>query len=256
MKKIMISTVALVLYGWTWGLIGSDAASLAAEPYASSENTITLFENTTLYDDFRKPLGNLSPQTVKILDSKQVRTGHGEGYYVPMYLIPSWIGKVWIMPFNALLGEQIPMDKNLALLRVEPLYSDPGLTGPTGIQLAPQTVKVKAKWENRYLIETMNGERWIAPRHPSLLGVKEAHQEVQLQHTTKLYSYPNNPETWSELSPQTVMVNQVWRDWQQTQTWSGPMWFKLHDLDASDAEGQIEIGLSVVNCLPLNEKLN
>lgn len=83
------------------------------------------------------------------------------------------------MPNNALLGNQKSVDTRLEIFGVESLYKDPGLIKPTGMQLAPQTVKVKAKWASRYLIETLNGERWISPRYTALFEVKEARHDKE-----------------------------------------------------------------------------
>ncbi|UUZ81931.1 hypothetical protein LJK88_46645 [Paenibacillus sp. P26] len=92
---------------------------------------------------------------------------------VPDYLIDTWAGKAWIVPGNAPLGEQVPVEANLEFFQETPIYLDPGLTRPTWIRLAPQTVKVKAKWDRRYLIETPNGDRWIEPWYDAIYGLKE-----------------------------------------------------------------------------------
>ncbi|UUZ81930.1 hypothetical protein LJK88_46640 [Paenibacillus sp. P26] len=50
--------------------------------------------------------------------------------------------------------------------------------------------------------------------------------------------------TGAFLTPQQVAVNEVWRDWHRTDSWLGPVWFRLHGLDAADGQDQIEVGLS------------
>ncbi|MCY9670687.1 hypothetical protein M5X11_38345 [Paenibacillus alginolyticus] len=226
MKKRALLVVVIALFGGVSGREVSAITTITTE-VSSPAKKITLFENTTLLGENGQTTGIIAPQTVTILDYGQRRVGHGEGYLVPIYLISTWLGKAWIMPDNALLGNQMPVETSLEIFGVESLYSDPGLTKPTGMQLAPQTVKVKAKWDNRYLIETMNGERWIAPRYPALFEVSEVQQEVQLKSTTKLFRSPDGLETGSALSPQKVMVNEVWRDWCRIDSWLGPVWFEL-----------------------------
>ncbi len=244
MNKRLVLAAAIALYGWASIWEGGTATTMAAEVTTSEAKTITLFENTTLRDETGKAIGIIAPQRVSILETSQRRIGHGEGYSVPIYLISTWAGKAWIMPENALVGEQKPVESNLELFGVESLYSDPGLTKPTGIQLAPQMVKVKAKWDNRYLIETINGERWIAPRQQFLSGVREVQQEILLKSTTKLFRYPYSLETGSAISPQKVKVNAVWRNWYRTDSWLGTVWFKLHELEASDEQNQVEVDFS------------
>lgn len=203
------------------------ATTTIAVEDSSPAKTITLFENTTILGETGQTIGIIAPQTVAILDNSQRRVGHGEGYLVPIYLISTWLGNAWIMPNNALLGNQKSVDTRLEIFGVESLYSDPGLTKPTGMQLAPQTVKVKAEWDSRYLIETLNGERWVSPRYTALFEVKEVRQEVQLKNTTKLFRSPDGMETGSNLSPQMVTVNEVWQDWCRIDSWLGPVWIEL-----------------------------
>ncbi|KRE46354.1 hypothetical protein [Paenibacillus sp. Soil724D2] len=233
MKKKLVLVITLALCVGTLGWEKYSAFAMSTETNTPKENTITLFENTTLLSDNGTTIGILAPQTVTILNTSQRRVGHGEGYLVPIYQIFTWVGKAWIMPFNAALGEQVPSQANLELFGVEPIYFDPGLTKPTWIQLAPQTVKIKSKWGDRYLIETQNGDRWIAPRYESLYGMEEVRREVQLQNETKLLRSPSGLETGAALSPQKVKVNEVWRDWYRTESWLGPVWFKLPEMDTA-----------------------
>ncbi|MGG1517059.1 hypothetical protein ABE504_16740 [Paenibacillus oryzisoli] len=228
-KRMLVITLALGVGTLGWGERPSFAMSTDANTVKA--NTITIFEDTPLLGDDGTTVGILGPQTVEILKTSKRRVGHGEGYVVPIYQISSWLGNVWIMPFNAALGEPAAAQSNLELIGVEPLYYDPGLTKPTWIQLAPQTVKVKSTWGNRYLIDTPNGDRWIAPRYEALYGVKEVKLEVQLQSETKLLRSPSGLETGASLSPQKVNVNEVWQDWYRVDSWLGPVWFKLSSSD-------------------------
>ncbi|BFT72497.1 hypothetical protein [Paenibacillus sp. P36] len=230
-KLVLVITLAYCVGTLVWEKYS--ASAMSAETNTPKENTITLFENTPLLSDNGNTLGILAPQTVTILKTSQRRVGHGEGYFVPIYQISTWVGKAWIMPYNAALGEQVPSQANLELFGVEPIYFDPGLTNPTWIQLAPQTVKVKSIWGDRYLIETQKGDRWIAPRYESLYGVEEVAREVQLQSEIKLLRSPSGLETGAALSPQKVNVNAVWHDWYRTESWLGPVWFKLPDTDTT-----------------------
>ncbi|MGG1550156.1 hypothetical protein [Paenibacillus ferrarius] len=231
MKKKIILVITLALGVGTMGC--GEHATLAMSTDASTvkANTITIFEDTPLLGDDGTTVGMLGPQTVEILKTSQRRVGHGEGYLVPIYQISSWLGNVWMMPFNAALGQPVAAQSNLELMGVEPIYYDPGLTKPTWIQLAPQTVKVKSTWGNRYLIDTPNGDRWISPRYEALYGVEKVKVEVQLQSETKLVRSPWGLETGASLSPQKVTANEVWQDWYRIDSWLGPVWFKLSSSD-------------------------
>ncbi|MDU0200870.1 MULTISPECIES: hypothetical protein [Paenibacillus] len=205
------------------------------------EDTITLLENTSVYGDQLKEVGLLGPQTLKILKTREVRWGHGEGYKRPIYLVSTWLGDRWIAPNRALLGNPQPFVKKLDLSGIESLYNDPLLTEPSGGQLAPQIVTTKAKWDNLYLIETRSGDKWIRPINPFLEGIREVQEDVELLNLTPLMRHPYGLETGSSLSPQTVKVKEVWNNWHQIDSWLGPVWFKLYEADAVDARHILDV---------------
>lgn len=177
------------------------------------EDTITLLENTSVYGDQLKEVGLLGPQTLKILETREARWGHAEGYKRPLYLVSTWLGNRWIAPNRALLGNPQPFVKKLDLSGIESLYNDPLLSEPTGGQLAPQIVTTKAKWDNHYLIETRSGDKSIRPIYPFLEGIREVQEEVELLNLTPLMRHPYGLETGSSLSAQAVKVKEVWNNW-------------------------------------------
>lgn len=203
-------------------------------------DTITLLADTSIYDDQRREIGLLGPQTLKVLKTREVRWGHGEGYIRPIYLVSTWLGDRWIAPNLALLGNPQPFVTKLDLSRIEPLYNDPLMTEPTGGQLAPQIVITKAKWDDNYLIETRSGDKWIRPMY-FLEGVREVQEEVELSDLTPLMRFPYGLQTGSSLSAQTVKVNEVWHNWHRTDSWLGPVWFKLYEANAVDAHHILEV---------------
>lgn len=222
------------------------AAADAAEPAAVTlpqpgEDTVTLLEESGLYDDFRRKVGEIAPQTVKVLETRQARWGHGEGYNVTMYLIPTWMGNRWIVQDMMLVGNPKPIDTKVDLGSVEPLYNDPRLTEPAGWSLAPQIVTAKAHWSGNYLIETKSGDKWIRPRYPYLQGVQEVREQVELLQTARLMKYPYYQDTGSELAPQTVEVKEVWRNWHRIDSWMGPVWFRRYEAEAVDEQHRLEV---------------
>src|SRR5689334_2896301 len=104
-KLVLVITLAFCVGTLVWEKYF--ASAMSAETNTPKVNTITLFENTPLLSDNGNTLGILAPQTVTILKTSQRRVGHGEGYFVPIYQISTWVGKAWIMPYNAALGEQV-----------------------------------------------------------------------------------------------------------------------------------------------------
>lgn|GEM_PF-4528011 len=198
-------------------------------------DTLTLLDDTYLYDNLFQKVGVIAPQTVKIIDSKQVHWGHGEGYLTTMYLIPTWLGERWIVTERGLLGNPKPLVTKVDLSSIEPLYNDPQLLKPTGGQLAPQIVTTVAKWGGNYLIETSSGNKWIRPRTPFLEGVREVQEGVTLSQLTPLVKFPGGFGTGATLTPQTTQVNEVWRNYHRIDSWLGPAWFKLYEGDAADA---------------------
>ncbi|MFD0694565.1 hypothetical protein ACFQZT_10720 [Paenibacillus sp. GCM10027628] len=245
MKKLALSALTLSLLG-CWQLTGKARAYdswISTNPLPSAK-TITLFETTSFYDDHLKEIGELSPQTVTILGTRSVRAGHGEGYTRYYYQIATWLGPMWISPDNAEFDQAVPLVTNIDLGNLQPLYEDSGLTKPTGGKLAPQIVTAKAKWGSRYLIETKAGEKWISPVYPSLVGVQEVDEEVQLTHETELMRNPISFGTGASITPQTVKVKEVWNDWHRIDSWMGPVWFKLHGLQAADRNDDIEVAFT------------
>ncbi|WP_088833031.1 hypothetical protein [Paenibacillus tyrfis] len=227
---------ALAGLTWTSSALASDAQNLA-----ESAETLTLFEPTELYDDRYQQVGVIAPQQVHVLQTSSIRRGHGEGYRVPRYLISTWMGKAWIVPDNALRGKEEPMDTHIELSHEETLYSDPGLLSPKG-KIGKQTVKAIAGWDKRYKIATPEGEGWIAPNWATV-GVKLVQTEVQLTAPTKLFRVPYE-DAGASVNPQLMKVTAVWRDWYRADSWLGPVWFRLHDLDAADADHRMEVGLN------------
>ncbi|MCR8630296.1 hypothetical protein [Paenibacillus radicis (ex Xue et al. 2023)] len=229
----LIITCFLCMSG-EWKISAAYAESTVLALPHPGENTITLLEDTDLYDDQRKKVGMLGPQTVKILKTGEVRWGHGQGYLVPIYLISTWLGDLSIVPNKALRGNPQPLVTKLDLGRIETLYNDPLLSEPSGGKLAPQIVTTKAKWDSHYLIETKSGDKWIRPTFPFLDGVKEVHKEVELSNLTPLMRYPDGLETGSSLSAQTVVVKEEWQNWYRIDSWLGTVWFKLYKADTVD----------------------
>ncbi|KPV61340.1 hypothetical protein QJ48_00805 [Paenibacillus sp. A3] len=206
-----------------------------------SAETLTLFEPTELYDDRYQQVGMIAPQKVRVLQTSSIRRGHGEGYRVPRYLISTWMGNAWIVPDNALRGNEEPVDTYIELSYEETLYNDPGLLSPKG-KIGKQTVKAIASWDKRYKIATAEGEGWIAPSWAAV-GVKLVQTDVQLTAPTKLFRFPYEYVTGASVNPQLMQVTAVWRDWYRADSWLGPVWFRLHELDAADADHRMEAGL-------------
>ncbi|KEQ22825.1 hypothetical protein [Paenibacillus tyrfis] len=228
---------ALAGLTWTPSALAGDAQSLA-----ESAETLTLFEPTELYDDRYQQVGVIAPQQVHVLQTSSIRRGHGEGYRAPRYLISTWMGKAWIVPDNALRGKEEPMDMYIELSHEETLYSDPGLLSPKG-KIGKQTVQAIAGWGKRYKIATPEGEAWIAPNWAAV-GVKLVQTEVQLTAPTKLFRVPHEYVSEAGVNPQPMQVTAVWRDWYRADSWLGPVWFRLHELDAADADHRMEVGLN------------
>ncbi|MBP1993058.1 hypothetical protein [Paenibacillus eucommiae] len=208
----------------------------------STDESLMLFETTALRDDHGLEVGAVSPQKVRVLQTSSIRRGHGEGYLVPMYLISTWLGDKWIIPNNALKGSEEKIDTYLELSHEEKLYADPGLLSEKGT-IGKQTVKVLSRWDGRYKIATSDGERWIAPRWLAVAGVNPIKADVQLKERTKLFYFPNEYDTGASVSPQLMHVTAVWRDWYRADSWLGPVWFRLHELDAVDGGDNVEVGL-------------
>ncbi|MCZ8520804.1 MULTISPECIES: hypothetical protein [Paenibacillus] len=205
--------------------------------------TLTLFESTAIYDQFVE-VGRIAPQQVQVLEVSKIRRGHGEGYLVPMYRIPTWLGERWIIPDNALRGSQMPLDVDLELSQEEKVYADPGLLSPTGT-VGKQTARAVAQWDGRYQIQTPGGTGWIAPRGQVLAGIKPLQTEVALTApNTRLFRFPRD-EIGASITPQKVHVTGVWRDWYRADSWLGPVWFRLHEGDAVDRYNDIEVGLGL-----------
>ncbi|MBD0382467.1 hypothetical protein [Paenibacillus sedimenti] len=245
-KRAALSALALSVLG-CWQLSEKAMAAydsgISTHPSPSAK-TITLFETTGFYDDHLKEIGELSPQTVTIMGTRSVRAGHGEGYRRYYYQIATWLGPMWISPGNAEFDQQVPLVTNIDLGNQQPLYEDPGLTKPMGGELAPQIVTTKAKWGNRYLIETKAGDKWISPVYPSLVGVQEVDEEVEITHVTELMRNPISFGTGASITPQTVKVKEVWMDWHRIDSWIGPVWFRLHELQAADRNDDVEIAFT------------
>ncbi|MDF2658013.1 MAG: hypothetical protein K0Q94_804 [Paenibacillus sp.] len=245
MKLKSLLLAALLASGLTYTLTEKLATAQAAESLqaeTSTDESLTLFETTTLRDDQGLEVGSVSPQQVRILQISSIRRGHGEGYLVPMYLISTWLGDKWIIPDNALMGSEEKMDTYLELSHEERLYDDPGLLSDKGV-IGKQTVKVLSRWDRRYKIATPDGERWIAPGGSAITGVNPIQADVQLKAQTKLFRFPNEYDTGASVSPQVMHVTAVWRDWYRADSWLGPVWFRLHELDAVDAGDNVEVGL-------------
>ncbi|MBU7317235.1 hypothetical protein [Paenibacillus oleatilyticus] len=215
--------------------LASESTSLA-----DSAETLTLFEPTELYDDRYQQVGMIAPQQVHVLQTSSIRRGHGEGYRVPRYLISTWMGNAWIVPDNALRGKEEPMDAYIELSDEETLYNDPGLLSPKG-KIDKQTVKAIANWDKRYKVATPEGEGWIAPNWAAV-GVKLVQTDVQLTAPTRLFRFPYQ-DAGASVNPQLMQVTAVWRDWYRADSWLGPVWFRLHELDATDADHRMEAGL-------------
>lgn len=205
-------------------------------------DSLTLFETTELLDEQRAEVGLLAPQQVCIRQISSVRVGHGEGRLVPMYSIATWLGDKWIIPGNALRGGEEQLETYMELSREETVYEDPGLLTEKG-KIGPQTVRVLSRWDGRYKIATPDGERWLAPIGLTAVGIRPIDAEVQLNALTKLYSFPHEYDLGASVSPQLMRVTAVWRDWYRADSWLGPVWFRLHELDAADAGNNIEVGL-------------
>ncbi|NEW07999.1 hypothetical protein GK047_18530 [Paenibacillus sp. SYP-B3998] len=251
MKRLVARVVVLSLIG-CWFVIGGvfASSSLALIAPAPSAKTITLFEDTSFYDVYRKEVGLLSPQEVTILNTKLLRVGHGEGYLRSFYQISTWMGLMWISPDNAEFDHAEPLITNIDLGSIQAIYDDPGLTQPTGGALAPQIVTTKSKWGSRYLIKTKSGDKWIQPGYLSLIGVKEVDEEVQLPYETVIVRNPTTFQTFASITPQLVNVKEVWRNWHRIDSWIGPVWFKLHELDAVDRNDDVEVGFTYWNFDP------
>ncbi|UKS27504.1 hypothetical protein LOZ80_00690 [Paenibacillus sp. HWE-109] len=244
MRKKLVLVLSISCYlcmSGEWRANGVYAESTILELPHPGGDTITFLEDTSVYDETWKEVGLLGPQTVKILETREVRWGHGEGYRRPIYLISTWLGDRWIAPNRALLGNPQPFVTKLDLGRIEPLYNDPLLSEPTGGQLAPQIVTTKAKWDEHYLIETKSGDKWIRPSYLFLEGVREVQEEVELLNLTPLMRHPYGLETGSSLSSQTVEVKEVWRNWHRIDSWLGPVWFKLYEANAVDVRHILEV---------------
>ncbi|NEN82230.1 hypothetical protein [Paenibacillus elgii] len=211
-----------------------------SQSQTDSAETMTLFEPTELYDDRYQQVGRIAPQQVHVLQTSSIRRGHGEGYRVPRYLISTWMGNAWIVPDNALRGKEEPMDTYIELPHEETLYNDPGLLSPKG-KIGKQTIKAIAGWDKRYKIATPEGEGWIAPNWAAV-GVKLVQTDVQLTVPTRLFRFPYQ-DAGAGVNPQPMQVTAVWRDWYRADSWLGPVWFRLHELDAADADHRIEVGL-------------
>lgn len=217
------------------------ALASGSQSLTDSAETLTLFEPTELYDDRYQQVGVIAPQQVHVLQTSSIRRGHGEGYRVPRYLISTWMGNAWIVPDNALRGKVEPMDAYIELSHEETLYNDPGLLSAKG-KIGKQTVKAIASWDNRYKIATPEGEGWIAPTWEAFVDIKLVQMDVQLTTPTRLFRFPYQ-DAGAGVNPQLMQVTAVWRDWYRAESWLGPVWFRLHELDAADADHRMEVSL-------------
>jgi len=212
------------------GTIGSGPRAEAAGADTArkqEQQTMTLFETEKLYDDRMNEVGAISPQQVSILRRTTFRAGHGEGYRLTKYLIPTWMGDLWIVPNNGLAGSKERHETDVGFGAAVKLYTDPGLTQPSGETFGPGMLRTIAKWGDRIQVKTTQGDRWLSLMNLDVfLGVRTAQGVLTLQEPTALYAFPQGTNLGASLVPQDVRVTKVWRDWYQTDSWLGPVWFR------------------------------
>ncbi len=158
--------------------------------------------------------GSLSPQTVNVFEERN-------GWY----LIDSWLGRMWINPANALVGEAQAYKETLFINENTSLYSSPTSQSASGA-ISPQNVTTLRKWGDWYEINTWLGPKWIKPNAPLVGGVTRVSEPIQLTQTTRIFTSPLDSNHRSSLGAQKITATHQWGDWYRVNTWLGPMWMK------------------------------
>jgi hypothetical protein len=130
---------------------------------AGLTDTISLTEKTPLYakpDVKSKSWASLNPQDVKVV---QVR--EDDPSWIQIHT--SWLGDMWIQTDYSKLGIIRPLDLDLKLAAVTPLYNHPNIGTASGAKLSPQPVHAIAEFFSPfgfYAIKIKTswlGDQWI-----------------------------------------------------------------------------------------------
>jgi hypothetical protein len=212
-------------------------------PSRPSVKTITLVEETELYDDPTHlwTTGLLSPQTVEVTGD---RTWISEdGIVKKWYSIRTWLGSKWILGNSALPGDMTPVSMDMLLTGEERLYEFQTDFMVSHAVISPQTVKVTGIWQGYYRIDTWLGDRWIAPVHNVLTGVEGMNTLMPASGPVELFTSPDpGCSSNSFYHEQNVYVMDKWNDWLRIRTDHGVYWTnpKLAVFDMFDPEGYLE----------------
>lgn len=158
--------------------------------------------------------GSLSPQRVSVFEQRN-----------DWFLIDSWLGKMWINPEGALIGDPETYSTRLFVNENTSIYDSPQSQQSRGA-ISPQNVATLRKWGEWYEINTWLGPKWIKPRNPLSGGVERVTETIQLTETTRIFASPLDTAHISSLGAQKITATHKWNDWYRVNTWRGPMWIK------------------------------
>jgi hypothetical protein len=153
------------------------------------------------------------------------------------YLIDTPRGKKWIV--DPLLLENVkehPVSYAMKLTASETAYPYPFVVKSTVDTLDPQVVQVTATWYDSYgpwgtqwyKVQLPQGDRWIAPKNPTLKDYRELTESIILQTETRYFDNPpenvgyGSPQNW--LQPGTYQAFEASADWVHIRTDNGDCW--------------------------------
>lgn len=219
MRKASVLLTATILMSsmLCWGTANANS-------HDSAPQEITLFENTKFYrspNAHSEPIATLTPQTVQVV-------GTEPGWIMkdnPWFYINTWLGEAWIQPNLAYSGEELPLNKKIALTGDEDLYDYPLSGYKNGGTISPQTVDAISSMGPWLKIKSWLGDKWINPRHMVVYDVHPNQGSLDLKGITPIFALPKaDSNVVGELSPLQLAYFESAGNWYHVNTWMGTHW--------------------------------